>query len=294
MTQLLANVECHVFTEGDVHFVAPFWRTDIEIAEDVVEEIGRLYGYDNLPLTLPGRPSKPASRNELLELKTRVRNILSAAGANEVLTYSFVHGNLLEKANQNTEHAFELSNAISPDLQYFRTSLTPSLLERVHPNSKAGFDTFALFELGTVHNKLHTVHDDGLPKEFPAVSLVYAQAKSTRPAYYNTRAYLDHLCKQLDITVRYQPVSAAGDDPIMQPFDPTRSALVLHQASGEVIGVVGELKQSTQKALKLPAATAAFELDLPTLLSVSKISAYTKCHVSQVFSRISPCVCLQR
>lgn len=276
MTQLLANVECHVFTEGDVHFVAPFWRTDLEIAEDVVEEIGRLYGYDNLPLSLPNRPSKPASRNALLELKTRIRTILSSAGANELLTYSFIHGNLLKKVSQNTDHAFELSNAISPDLQYFRTSLTPSLLERVHPNVKAGYGRFAVFELGTVHNKLHSLHEDGLPKEFPTVSLVCTDAKSEQPAYFQARAYVDFLCEQLAIRVRYQQVSADTDDPVIQPYDPARSALVVQLGSGKVIGVVGELKQSTQQALKLPRATAALELDLPILQELLSDSAYTK------------------
>lgn len=276
MATLLGNVEFHVVADGELQVAAPFWRTDIEIPEDVVEEVGRLYGFDNLPLVLPTRPARPTRRNALLDLKTRLRDVLSAAGANEVLTYSFIHGNLFEKATQNAEHAFQLSNAISPDLQYFRTSLTPSLLERVHPNIKAGFDQFVLFEMGTVHNKLHSFHDDGLPKEFPVLSVVTAAASATQPAYYEARAYLDYLMNSLDIPVRYQAITVENDDPTLQPFDITRSALVVHKVSGETLGIIGEFKQRTQKALKLPVATAGFELDLPTLTTVEKTNSYTK------------------
>ena len=67
---------------------SPFWRTDIELPEDVVEEVGRLYGFDRLPRHLPERSIKPALKNERRELKQRIRQSLSRAGANEVLTYS--------------------------------------------------------------------------------------------------------------------------------------------------------------------------------------------------------------
>ncbi|HEY1064347.1 MAG TPA: phenylalanine--tRNA ligase subunit beta, partial [Candidatus Saccharimonadales bacterium] len=148
MQQLLTNVEFTVGLEGSTLSVAaPFWRTDIETREDVVEEIGRLYGFDKLPLELPKRDITPAPEHPLLAQKSAIRDSLSRAGANEVLTYSFVHGNLIDKASQKREHAYKISNALSPDLQYYRLSALPSLLDKVHPNIKAGYDEFALFEL---------------------------------------------------------------------------------------------------------------------------------------------------
>ena len=150
--QLLKNVEFTVETGGgELVVTAPFWRTDIEIPEDVVEEVGRLYGYDHLPLELPKRDVSPTIKNPLLALKAEIRERLSKAGANEVLTYSFVHGDLLDKVGQDKQQAYQLSNALSPDLQYYRLSLMPSLLEKIHPNIKAGYDRFALFELGKAH-----------------------------------------------------------------------------------------------------------------------------------------------
>ncbi|HEX8390025.1 MAG TPA: phenylalanine--tRNA ligase subunit beta, partial [Candidatus Saccharimonadales bacterium] len=128
---LLGNVEFVVGGSETLHVTVPFWRTDIERPEDIVEEIGRLYGFDKLPRVLPRRSVRPAPRNPLLDMKQALRSSLATAGANEVLTYSFVHERTLTRANQAPAAAFRLSNALSPDLQYYRLSVLPSLLERV-------------------------------------------------------------------------------------------------------------------------------------------------------------------
>ena len=118
MKKLLENVEFSVAVEDEnLTVTAPFWRTDIELREDVIEEVGRLYGYDHLPLELPMRVIEPTRKDPALEQKVSIREKLVKSGANEILTYSFVHGNLLDKASQDKSHAFQISNAISPDLQ---------------------------------------------------------------------------------------------------------------------------------------------------------------------------------
>lgn len=260
----LHNVEFTVEAHGDqLDVTAPFWRTDIEIPEDVVEEVGRLYGYDHLPVDLPLRDLTPANPDPQLSFKKRLRDILSKAGANEVLTYSFVHENLLTKAGQDPKQAFQLSNALSPDLQYYRLSLMPSLLEKIHPNIKAGYDQFALFELNKTHNKLHT-DDEKLPAEVNMLALVFAAndkaAKQYAGApYYQARKYLDYLADQLGLAFSYRPLSKAGTFPVLQPYDPERSAVV--SVGDTELGVVGEFKAATRSGLKLPAFVAGFEID---------------------------------
>ncbi|MEO8691470.1 MAG: phenylalanine--tRNA ligase subunit beta, partial [Candidatus Saccharimonas sp.] len=71
-------------------FVAPFWRTDIEQPEDIVEEVGRLYGFEKLPRELPKRSIRPVSNNPMVAVRQLVRESLARFGANEILTYSFV------------------------------------------------------------------------------------------------------------------------------------------------------------------------------------------------------------
>jgi phenylalanyl-tRNA synthetase beta chain len=275
MAKLLQNVEFKVAVDNDEMTVrAPFWRTDIEIPEDIVEEVGRLYGYDNLPLELPRRPLIPTSKDVLLSLKSEIRRALTAAGANELLTYSFVHGNLIDRAGQNKDLAFKLSNALSPDLQYYRLSLTPNLLDKIHPNIKAGYDEFALFELGKSHLKNdNDPLEPNVPKEVNNISFIYAsKSPKTGAPYYVASNYLQNLLDSFGVStyVALEPLASIdlhGNrwiEQMVAPFEPGRSA-VLRDSSGLMWGVVGEYKSSIRKAFKLPENVAGFEID-PLLL----------------------------
>ncbi|TXG77125.1 phenylalanine--tRNA ligase subunit beta [Patescibacteria group bacterium] len=278
MAKLLRNVECDVNIRGDeLRVGVPFWRTDIEIAEDVVEEVGRLFGFNQLPLELPTRSIRPVAPEPGSALRTNIRQALSRAGANELLTYSFVHGDLLAKVGQDTKHAFKLKNALSPDLQYYRLSLTPSLLDKVHPNVKAGFDRFAVFEAGKTHI-VGMNGDEDLPREYERLSLVYADnkpAKDTGAAYFQAKRYLTELLDGLGITYCIEPVDFELTQLIDQleaaPFDLARSAYI--RIDDAVAGFVGELKPTVRQKLKLPVHTAAFELDLQRLLATDRQSS---------------------
>lgn len=270
MKTLLENVEFNVAVDGDnLTVTAPFWRTDVETREDVVEEVGRLYGFDKLPLVLPRRSIKPVAKNDLFELKSRIRSVLAKAGANEVLTYSFVHGDLLKKTGQDPEHAFRVSNALSPDLQYFRLSLTPSLLDKVHMNVKAGYDEFALFEIGKGHNLKHAGSDDGLPMEFEMLDVVYAATdKVARPgaAFYEARKFLLSLTANFGIELEFRPFSTEEEYAVVKPYDHTRAAQVFVKGRDLSLGMIGEYKQSVRRALKLPAHSAGFGIGITQLL----------------------------
>jgi phenylalanyl-tRNA synthetase beta chain len=293
----LQNVEFTVLVEGDdLTVTAPFWRTDIEIPEDIVEEVGRLYGFDHLPLVLPKRDLTPTKEDPMLAFKQRVRSILAAAGANEVLTYSFVHSNLMTKVGQNPELAFQLSNAISPELQYYRVSLTPSLLDKVHMNIKSGYNKFALFEMNKSHNLLHADTDQGLPTEFNMVSLVFAANDKqvdahAGAAYYDARKYLAHLLSKLGIAVQYETIDNDPDFPVLKPFDLKRSALVRVKGTDTFLGVIGEFKPSVRKALKLPEHTAGFEIGLNELMGTAgRIGGYAQL---PRFPKVEQDICLK-
>lgn len=265
--KLLQNVECKVDIDSDETTVyVPFWRTDLELPEDIVEEVGRLYGFDKLPRELPRRSTKPAPKNALRQAKQAIRESLSRHGANEVLTYSFVHEKTFTKAEQDSSQAFKLSNALSPDLQYYRLTVLPSLLDKVHMNIKAGHDEFVLFEIGKGHNKKYqATNDNGLPGEIHFVDLVYASKKPDQGApYYHVRRLVQQLCQDHGLTLRYKPITEPLDYPVTAPFDLKRSA-TLETQDGTFIGMIGELKQSVIKNFKLPSYCAAATLDLEGL-----------------------------
>ncbi len=274
MSLLLENVEFKAdISAGNLKITPPFWRTDIEIPEDVVEEVGRLYGYDKLPLTLPKRDLAPAARNAMLDFKTRLREILRNAGANEVLTYSFVHGELMKKAGQDPEQAYQIGNALSPDLQYYRLSLTPSLLEKVHPNIKAGFGEFALFEIGKGHLKNY-LDKDGLPTEIERISVVVTSKKPRAGApFFAAKKICEYLLQELGIqNIQYKPVEAKQASKTATYYDHCRTAELI--LDGQKIGRVGEYSPNVKNALKLPQYTAGFVLHINELLKFGLGSQY--------------------
>jgi len=272
--QLLRNVECVVRVSNDVLEVdVPFWRQDLHIPEDIIEEIGRLHGYDRLPVELPHRPASATAKNEVFELKHRIREAMSRAGANEVLGYSFVHKNSIEMAGQDTAQAFCLSNAVSPDLQYYRLSVLPSLLQTVHGNVKSGYGQFAVYELGKVHDK-QSRQDDGLPSELRRLGCVFVADNKHAvtyegEAYYQARAYVEALAKGLGVSLSYIPFASAEADitnrQTARLFLPSRSAVVRTER-GAFVGFIGEFTAKLHTTHKLPAYCAGFELDLDALM----------------------------
>jgi phenylalanyl-tRNA synthetase beta chain len=253
-------------TQIGLYVSHPFWRTDIELPEDIVEEVGRLYGFDKLPNELPRRPIQPAAKTALIERKSYVRKTLSGLGANEVLTYSFVHEKLLEKAGQNAEHAYRVSNALSPDLKLYRLSLTPSLLDKVHMNIKNRFDAFSLFEINKTHFKGEMdEYEPSVPNEDNHVAAVIAYNDKTRPdgsAFYLAKRYLQSIIAIDEETM--VPLSQidleqdAWAQQLVASYAPDRTAVILRD--NQVYGVIGEFKESVRKAFKLPSYVAGFEI----------------------------------
>ncbi len=269
---LLEHVEFRVAIDGDKLTVTmPFWRTDIELREDIVEEVGRLFGYDKLLLQLPSRTIEPITKNSLLETKAELRGLLKQAGANELLCYSFVHVDLLQKVGQSSQQAYQLSNALSPQLQYYRLSLTPSLLEKVHPNLKVGYKEFSLFELGRAH-QIGVVDDEGVPQDYQRLALVIAADHKTStsqtagPAYYRAKRYLMAALQGYGLadSVRFEALPEQSE-PSTVYYDRGRGAQVM--LGDKVLGWIGEFKPSVQMALKLPKYCAGFEIDIGLLLA---------------------------
>lgn len=271
---LLENVEFNVAIKDlKAKVTVPYWRNDIHIPEDVIEEVGRLLGFDSINLTLPARDFTAVRPDEFDELRSRVRSTLVRAGANEVLTYSFVHGDVMKKAGQDPDQAYRLVNSISPELQYFRQSLTPSLLTHVHPNIKAGFDHFALFEINKFHTKITGLTEEKVPKELDSLGFVIASSKKKAgAAYYEAKTYLEYLQIELGLDLTFEPLEEGASYPVTDPYEPKRSARIWDTETRERIGVIGEFKKSVQKAFKLPEHTAGFELSLRALQKITRVT----------------------
>ena len=274
MVSTLKNAEFiteSVENMNTITVTAPWWRADINIFEDVAEEIGRLNGFDNINPTLPTRDFKATRPNEFDEFRAKVRQSLVRAGANEVLSYSFIHGNILQKADHNVENSYRIVNSISPNLQYYRQTLTPSLLGLIYPNVKQGYDNFAIFEINKTHQKQHGLTDENVPIETDSISLVVtSKNKKAGSPYYQAKRIFDYLCQSFGIELAYQNIDQKTDDLLSIPFEYRRSAKLVDLRTGTIIGIIGEYKKSVARQFKLPEYSAGFEINARGLFESTK------------------------
>lgn len=267
----LSHVEFSVKKIDDemTEVTAPYWRSDIHIFEDIVEEIGRLNGFDDIVPTLPKRDFTAVRPNDFDGLRSKIRDSLVRAGGNEVLTYSFVHGDVLKKADQNPDDSYRITNSLSPELQYYRQSITPSLLGLVNANVKNGYDHFALFEINKTHSKTAKLVEENVPAELHRVGLVVThKTKQAAAPYFEAKRILSYLATILGLDLEYKLFPADTSLAFTKPFELRRSARVMDRKSGQSIGIVGEYKKSVARNFKLPEHSAGFEL-LPEAIELA-------------------------
>jgi phenylalanyl-tRNA synthetase beta subunit len=175
-------------------------------------------------------------------------------------------------------------------------SLLPSLLDKIHPNIKAGYGEFALFEIGKAHIKGRVDEADGLPQEYERLALVYAaddKAASNREGapYYQALRQLTHVMAGLGLDGKFKVDILAENetDTAAVYFQPGRAATI--SVDNQIVGRIGEYRPSVRKAFKLPAFSAGFELGL------SAIMPYGKPHVSYIplsrYPKVDQDLCLK-
>ena len=257
------KISCDCGKEGEcdceeINVKAPEWRTDIHIREDIIEEVGRLRGYDNIPMSLPLRPFVGAEKNPLFELKRSLRGILAdRLGSHEVLTYSFVSKDLQEKVGEDPLNSYEIVNSISPELQVFRQSISPSLVDKMYENIRNGYTDFSLFEFNQVTRK-----DLGLTEEKVPVLENHLALVSTGD-FYEVKNLLLQAARRLNLEFKLEENNAKE----FPYFEKVRSAKVT--LNGEMIGVVGEIKNRVVKNFKLKRA-AGFEINLDEVVKAPR------------------------
>lgn len=174
MVDYFESLEMKVEGEGDdLYVTAPTVRQDIEIEEDLVEEVARLYGYDKLPVTIP-KGNNEASQSYERDVKDMAREAMCAMGANEIQTYSFVSPKGVDNirvAEDSWERAFvRILNPLGEDTSVMRTVLTPEMLEVLARNYSRNREAVRAFEIGNTF-MLNLLDSKDLPTESDAMSI---------------------------------------------------------------------------------------------------------------------------
>lgn len=131
---------------------APWWRTDIALEEDMIEEVAKIIGYENIPANLPSLPVTDATSHSLLPDLSKLKDMLVSRGLFEVMTYSFVSQKTANLAGVSPADMLEIENPSSPEQQYLRTNLFSSMLTALVPNQLYKSE-FGMFELSKVYQQ---------------------------------------------------------------------------------------------------------------------------------------------
>jgi phenylalanyl-tRNA synthetase beta chain len=248
--------------DGSWDVLPPVFRLDVGIPEDVVEEIGRIFGYDRVPATLPGRRHQATGiyRPSADAQVDPARRAFTAAGFHEAVTPALVSGRRQERLGL-AERALRLYNPVSEEADTLRTSLLPSLLQVLEMNRNRGRGDAAVFE--TAHSFLAQQGDgeNPLPEEpwqLTAVGPGGASAAEGRDAFQRLKSVVERALHDLGAP----PAEYRRARAIL--FHPGRTAEVV--AGGRRLGRIGELHPAAVREFDLPGRLVACELDLDALL----------------------------
>ena len=237
--------------------VSPSWRFDLAIEAALIEEVGRIYGYDQLPSTHPQLSAEIRKNPEAITPLQQLRQTLVDQGYREVITYSFVDPKLQQIMDPQHE-ALALENPISSDLSVMRTSLWPGLIQSMEFNSKRQQSQIRLFETG-----LRFVPEaDGLKQQRMVAGLLYGEIEpeqwsvtSRSVDFFDMKGDLELLLEKGD---KVQFVAASH--PVLHPG---KSAQIKMGAT--VLGWAGAIHPAIAAQLSLPKNIFLFELDLQQL-----------------------------
>lgn len=179
---------------------------DISLQEDIVEEIARIHGLDNLDFIPPQITLTSAISTPTYSTERQIREFLSfTAGLNEVFTYPWMENKFTDAIGIDTSDAFKLSDPPSPETENLKTSLLPNLLQAVSSNVRY-FDSFGLFEIGRIFTKdedlIHSSKEENLPNQ-PKIIAGVVTNKDEKTAFLKAKGALEGLSKLTKINFRF-------------------------------------------------------------------------------------------
>ena len=253
-----------------LNVMVPSHRLDVTRPIDLVEEVGRIWGYDRFPTTLMRDELPPQRANPRLEGAERVRDLLTGCGLDEVITYSLVNiedeGKLRPQGPppDPADH-LRLRNPLSAERAYLRQTLLPSLLHTTRENLRF-LDRVAIFEIGAVYLPVEgqTLPDEprrlGIVMTGPREARSWLEGQDRAPVgFYDLKGVVEALLAGLGLEGTFEP----GEHPA---FHPGRCAQV--SVGDGAVGVMGELHPLVREAFDLPEQpVCALEFDLDGLLA---------------------------
>lgn len=234
MKEILESLEFEVKNgtkKGTFEVTVPTFRAnkDVKIEDDIIEEIARIFGYDNIPHTLPSLPTRlPEEHTERFK-KHRARELLSyGLGFDEVSNYSFYGKNEIERCLLKEEGHIKLLNFLSEDQTHMRISMTPNILKNLQHNVK-NFDELRIYEIGRTYKEIGQF----MPlEEKKIVGAILLKGKSDAP-FYEAKGVLETIFKKFEIPL---PHAAKGVE--VAPYAHPNKAISYIDQHNQTLGKV--------------------------------------------------------
>ncbi|MDO9597328.1 MAG: phenylalanine--tRNA ligase subunit beta [Azoarcus sp.] len=270
MQSLLERVHLDVRKDGDRLLVTPpSFRFDIEIEEDLIEELARLHGYDNIPAVAPQGTLVMLERSESGRTPWDMRHLLAGRGFQEVVNFAFVE-EAWERDFCANEDPIRLANPIASQMSVMRSSLIPGLAANLATNRKRQQNRVRVFELGRCFER----KADGQPVAgfHQLMRLAVLAAGPVLPEQWGTDARaVDFYDVKADLEALFAPRELSFERLSDPALHPGRAATVL--LDGRRVGVLGELHPVWVQAYDLGPAPVVFEVELDAaLLAVLPVS----------------------
>jgi phenylalanyl-tRNA synthetase beta chain len=271
--------ECQEGDSGSqISVSVPYWRSDVKCSADLVEEVVRIIGYEKIPITrlsssLPQQKSKLSLSARQSNLKEKLRSMLTGFGFQEILTYSLVSLEKLQKLSPKLElkiPPLKVANPMTREQEYLRTSLRAGLLSTLSQNQKFGQAGIRLFEIG----KVFLPRDKDLPEEKDILCAVLSgpraklswQADKEPLDFFDAKGIVENLLNRLGLKKSFD----ISDDEILFPG---RGANII--VEDDKVGIVGEVHSRVEQAFELSGTACLIEIDLEKLLvKITPTKAY--------------------
>ena len=270
----LKSIEFQVNTTGNdsLQVIPPSCRVDITRFEDITEEIARLFGYNNIKTTFPLIPAEGRQPSKKIELRNRIKCIMTGLGCNEAINYSFISRLSCDRLNlapdDNKRQVLDVLNPLSEDQSVMRTSLIPGLLETMKYNISVQNRNLKLFEIGNVF--FNTGQKDSLPDEVEMLAGLWTGkradavwfSKEINCDFYDLKGVVEELLRNLDIGN-----TAFTRMPSASCFYTKPGFTAQITIKNEFIGLVGELHPNVLSNYDLKQTAFIFELNFDKLIN---------------------------
>jgi phenylalanyl-tRNA synthetase beta chain len=260
--KILTKLEFVIKETADDYFVVtvPDYRIDIEHPEDMIEEIGRIYGYEHIPDQTFSMPVTPARPENLRRYKNKIIRYFYDRGWSEVYSYSFNSASQITDFGFDLDSSYELENAVDKNNQYLRQSLLPGLLDKFPSWSKSS-DRTAIYEWGRVFDA------NAKQTETDQLAILFNQKLPTKELFLQVKGVIEgmihlggktlsdfHLCRANE---------CADDIDYLHPFN----SLIIRDDKNKPIGCFGLIHPALARRYKISLNVIIGEFNLENLIS---------------------------